>query len=394
MKLTSTHPMIGELLEPVRSWNPIIEAPSHEIDYIDIASVDRETKSITAPSVILGSNAPSRARQIICQGDVLVSTVRPNLNAVAYVESQFDKATASTGFCVLRANPEKVNPRYLYRWVTTPQFIREMTSKASGQSYPAVSDSIIKKSEIPLPPLEEQKRIAAILDKADALRRKRAEALRLTDDFLQSVFLDMFGDPVTNPKGWPIHEVGELAERVVVGHVGPTSENYTAGGIAFLRTGNVRRYRVDTREMQSITIAFHQKLKKSTLRTNDVLISRVGANRGMAAVLPASLDGANCANIVIATPGDRLRSHYLAYLVNSDLGQRDLLSGTVGSAQGVINTSSVKSWKIPIPPSNLQDGFCTIVLDSTAANEKAENQQIQMGELFESLVQRAFRGDI
>ena len=70
----------------------------------------------------------------------------------------------------------------------------------------------VERIEIPLPPLAEQKRIAAILDKADAIRRKRQQAIQLADDFLRAVFLDMFGDPVTNPKGWEIAELGSISE--------------------------------------------------------------------------------------------------------------------------------------------------------------------------------------
>ncbi|HHQ4765686.1 TPA: restriction endonuclease subunit S, partial [Aeromonas veronii] len=143
--------------------------------------------------------APSRARQLVKENDLLIATVRPNLNGVALVTADFDGATASTGYCVLRANKNKLDERYLFYWVQSVHFIRDMISKATGANYPAVSDKIIFDSKIPLPPLAEQKRIAAILDKADAIRQKRQQAIALADDFLRSIFLDMFGDPVTNP---------------------------------------------------------------------------------------------------------------------------------------------------------------------------------------------------
>jgi type I restriction enzyme, S subunit len=161
--------------------------------------------------------APSRARQLVAKDDVLVSTVRPNLNAVAYLEEEFDGATASTGFCVLRAKSNKLDSRYLYYWVHITYFIDDMVRESTGASYPAVSDSIIKKNEIPLPPIEEQKRIAAILDKADRVRRKRQEAIRLTEELGRSIFLDMFGDPVTNPKGWEIVEIDQIVDAIESG---------------------------------------------------------------------------------------------------------------------------------------------------------------------------------
>ena len=138
---------IGDLTLPVRSWSPGIEAPDEQLTYVDLSSISSETKAIESPSELLGSEAPSRARQKIRGRDILVSTVRPNLNAVAWVTSEFDGATASTGFCVLRPNLEKVCDRYLYHWVRTPEFVGEMTKVATGASYPAVSDRISERAQ-------------------------------------------------------------------------------------------------------------------------------------------------------------------------------------------------------------------------------------------------------
>ncbi len=192
---------IGELVRSVHKWNPCESATNELFTYIDIASVNRETKQVEEAVEILTHEAPSRARQIVKAGDILVSTVRPNLNAVAHLNSQFDGATASTGFTVLRTKPQRLDSWYLYYWVRTPYFIEDMVRRSAGASYPAVSDSIIKEYGIPLPPLEEQRRIAGILDRADAVRRKRQEAIALTEELLRSAFLEMFGNPVTNPKG-------------------------------------------------------------------------------------------------------------------------------------------------------------------------------------------------
>src|SRR5690606_19972428 len=125
---------------------------------------------------------------------------------------ELDGATASTGFTVLRARGDQVDRSYLFHWVKHPRFVDEMVRKATGASYPAVSDRIVRESLIPLPALAEQRRIATILDKADALRAKRREAIAKLDHLLQSVFLDMFGDQRTNPKGWSTARIDEVAE--------------------------------------------------------------------------------------------------------------------------------------------------------------------------------------
>jgi len=179
---------ISDLIHPVRNWNPSTSVAADFV-YVDISSVDAKQKRIAEPKNIPCSSAPSRARQLLASTDVLVSTVRPNLNCVAYVPGELEGAIASTGFCVLRPNKQALDSRYLFHWVQSDAFIGDMVSKATGASYPAVSDSIIHASEIPLPPLEEQRRIAAILDRAAKVRRLVTESLTATSRALyESIF--------------------------------------------------------------------------------------------------------------------------------------------------------------------------------------------------------------
>jgi len=194
---------LGDLVEPAKTWNPA-RSPSDEVfDYIDLSAVDQDAKVITGARQVSCGEAPSRARQLVSRGDVLVSTVRPNLNGVARVPDQLDGATASTGFCVLRARESKFDGGYLLHWVKSPAFVADMVNKATGASYPAASDRIVFESRIPLPALAEQRWIAEVLGRAEALRAKRRAALAQLDTLTQSLFLDLFGDPVLNPRKWP-----------------------------------------------------------------------------------------------------------------------------------------------------------------------------------------------
>nr|WP_281719497.1 restriction endonuclease subunit S [Nitrosomonas nitrosa] len=203
---------IGELVEPVSSWTPERDDPDSVFTYIDLSAVDQDTKIVSGAREIACSEAPSRARQLVRAGDVLVSTVRPNLNGVALVPPEFDGATASTGFCVLRPRPDRLDAQYLYQWVKSPRFVSDMVRRATGASYPAVSDRIVCESRMPVPPLLEQGRIAAILDKVDELRTKRRAAHSKLDSLTQSIFLDMFGDPATNPKNYSVALMGDVCD--------------------------------------------------------------------------------------------------------------------------------------------------------------------------------------
>ena len=115
---------------------------------------------------------------------MLVSTVRPNLNAVALVEEALDGATASTGFCVLRPMQEEIDSRLVFAWIRSQRFIDELSSMARGTSYPAVTDTVVKSLGIPVPPLEEQKRI---VDRLDEMRAKTSEMVAAYDAKLTAV---------------------------------------------------------------------------------------------------------------------------------------------------------------------------------------------------------------
>jgi type I restriction enzyme S subunit len=184
-----------------------------EIRYVDIGGVDRLDRRIASASTLLAADAPSRAQWVLNEGDVLVATVRPNLNAVCRIPPEFAGAIGSNGFAALRPNAALLDSWYLYFWTRSPSFIDMLVRRATGAAYPAVSLADVESLQIPLPPLDEQRRIADILDAADALRRKRREALRLLDELQRATFLEMFGDPVTNPKGWPEVRLGHHREH-------------------------------------------------------------------------------------------------------------------------------------------------------------------------------------
>ena len=135
-----------------------------EFVYVDISSVDNKFKRITEQKTLAVSAAPSRAKQRLKAGDVLVSMTRPNLNAVAMVPQELDDAVGSTGFHVLRAT-EGTEPRWLYYAVRTHHFISAMSELVQGALYPAVRPKDIRAFEIPIPPLDQQKRIVAEIEK-------------------------------------------------------------------------------------------------------------------------------------------------------------------------------------------------------------------------------------
>ena len=154
---------LGDVCNKIKTTDPK-RNPDNQFIYVDISSIDRSVKRITTPSVRMGKDAPSRARRIIHKGDVLVATTRPNLNAVALVGDDLDGQICSTGLCVLRPDGRWLDSNYLYRYTTHEPFVTALTEMVNGSMYPAVTDKHVMGQQIPLPPLTEQKRIAALLN--------------------------------------------------------------------------------------------------------------------------------------------------------------------------------------------------------------------------------------
>lgn len=165
--------------------------PEHdkEFTYIDISSIDRFRKLITSPQRIYGSDAPSRARKLVKEGDILVALTRPNLNAVAMIPADLDGEIASTGFEVLR--PHGIEARWLYYFVRTAEFIEAMSQLVQGALYPAVRGKDVLSTPIPIAPINEQRRIADKLDRVlarvDAVNEHLSRVAPLIKRFRQSV---------------------------------------------------------------------------------------------------------------------------------------------------------------------------------------------------------------
>jgi len=145
--------------------------------YIDLTSVSRENKTITDTIAISANNAPSRAQKIVKEHDVIFATTRPTLQRFTIISKKFSGEIASTGYCVLRANCKEVLPKWIYYQISTERFNQYVEVNQSGSAYPAISDAKVKEFKIPIPPLPEQEKITAILDKFDTLTHSISEGL-------------------------------------------------------------------------------------------------------------------------------------------------------------------------------------------------------------------------
>ena len=389
-----TEVAFNDCVNPVETWNPSKTAGEEEFLYIDLSAIDQERKQIAEARSVSCAEAPSRARQLVEKGDVLVSTVRPNLNGVARVGVGHHGATASTGFCVLRPAAGKLDGGYAFQWVKSPAFVNDMVSMATGASYPAVSDRIVLESKIPLPPLPEQRRIAAILDQADALRAKRREALAQLDSLTQSIFVEMFGDPVKNPMGWECRTLDQLTTKVTDGE--PLNPKLSESGMPIVMAVNVLEDRIALEKAKRVDYSLGQQFrKKCGPEVGDLFIVGRGATIGRLCRINQSDVFCLMGSVILLKPDrDVLDERFLSGMLALPSMHAMLYKTSGSSAQQAIYLKDVKKLICPLPPLPLQQTFATRIqaVESLKATHRAA--LTESNALFASLQHRAFAGQL
>lgn len=376
---------IGELVVPAETWSPEREAPDESFNYIDLSAIDQETKRIVGAREVPCAEAPSRAKQVVLEGDVLVSTVRPNLNGVARIPLELNGATASTGFCVLRPLREKLEGAYLFQWVKSPQFIANMVRRATGASYPAVSDRIVLESRMLLPPLPEQRRIAKVLDHAETLRAMRRTTLAQLDTLTQSIFHDMFGDPVTNPKGWPLRTIKEIG-HVTTGSTPPSAKpDMFDGPIPFITPGDLES---DSPAKRSLTEAGAGE--SVTVWPGATLVCCIGATIGK--IGKTSVRSAFNQQINAIEWGETIDDNYGFAVLR--FFKPTIISWAASTTLPILKKSVFERIEIPVPPIDLQRKFSRRLSAVGVLEGSIKASLASLDELFGTLQSRAFRGEL
>ncbi len=323
---------------------------------------------------------------------VLYSKLRPYLNKVLLPESF---GIGTTELVPMLPDAERLDRKYLAYYLRSERFLKWVSNQTAGAKMPRVSMKVFWEREIPLPPLPEQKRIAAILDKADQLRQKRQQAINLADEFLRSVFLEMFGDPVTNPKGFPVGSIRDLLTEAKYGTSSKASE--TDGEYPVLRMGNITYGgKWDLTDLKYVDLSDADK-PKYLAQKGDLVFNRTNSRElvGKTAVYDFEYPMALAGYLIRGRVNLRGNPCYIAAYLNSKHGKKTLLSmckSIVGMAN--INAQEMQNIKILIPPIDLQNKYHQIELAVRGRLDTMTGSSSNMGTLFNSLSQKAFAGQL
>ncbi|TRU13110.1 MAG: restriction endonuclease subunit S [Microcystis sp. Msp_OC_L_20101000_S702] len=306
------------------------------------------------------------------------------------------KALLNQRVCRVIASSKNLDDQYLFYFLPRP--LKQIEAKSNFVTVKHLSVKQIQAIKIPLPPLEEQRRIAAILDKADGVRRKRKEAIRLTEELLRSTFLEMFGDPVTNPKGWEVIDLGKISQIQGGLQVTPARKELPLE-VPYLRVANVYRDKLLLDEIKNIRVT-SSELERINMKAGDILIVEGHGNKeeiGRSSVWDGSIE--NCVHqnhlIRVRLDPDKAEPIYISAYLNSAGGRCQLTKfGKTTSGLNTISTSNVKATKVLCPPIEMQKRYLDFQRKLTEAKNASVEHLEQSENLFNSLLQRAFRGEL
>jgi len=289
---------------------------------------------------------------------------------------------------------DTVHGNYLYYCMLA--FSKKLQALGNGATFKEVSKKTVEEFKIPLPPLDEQKRIAAILDKADVIRRKRQQAIQLADDFLRSVFLGMFGDPLANPNGWNVEALGKLTTKITDGKHGDCSDEKDSG-YYFISAKDVNHGIVNYQNSRQINKKeFDEVHRRTDLKSGDIVMVNTGATIGRVAIVRDDKRNNRTtfqkSVAIIKLDKQALNPTFLKFVFL--LRIKDFASVGSGSAIKNLLLSKMREFPIIVPPLELQKDFEKIVLKIEQSSINKEECTVSTLELFNSLSQKAFAGEL
>jgi len=270
----------------------------------------------------------------------------------------------------------------------------DVTPFINGSTRQKLTKGSLCKIQIPLPPLSEQKRIAEILDCADAIRRTRQETLKTCDELLRSTFLEIFGDPVTNPMGWEVRELGEVLDFLTSGSRG-WAKYYSSSGDLFLRIQNVKGSRLKLDDVVFVNAPDSAEAKRTKVEYGDVLLS-ITADLGRTAVIGEDCPVAyiNQHLAILRVNKDILNPYFLSLFLSTEGGRLQFATLNKGGVKAGLNFNDIKSLKILVPPTEQQFRAEILFNRQQELETELKVSTKQEDTLFNSLVQRAFRGEL
>lgn len=300
----------------------------------------------------------SMARARVHYGDVLLNITGASIGRVASFDLIDVKANVNQHVCVIRPRPDLLSYKYLSHLIATAEFQAEIDRLQHGGTRQALTFGQIAEFEIPHPPLSEQRRIADVLDRAEALRAKRRAALAELATLSSAIFHQICGDPASNPRRWPTVRLSELVrtdDSINYGVVQPGDD--LDEGVPLIRVGDLHDGQIRSSGLKRISPSIESNYKRSRLCGDEILLSCVGSI-GMVALADESLKGFNIARAVTRIRlSDEVNRVYVAKYLESAFVQNYFTRELRTVSQPTLNIKQIAETEVRLPPYEVQQAF-------------------------------------
>lgn len=376
-------------------WSPA-KKPRESFKYIEISSVDNKTGTIIKTKRIDGKNPPSRAKKIVRGNDIIFGTTRPYLKNISLIPEHLDNQICSTGFCVLRADIEQVIPEWIFLASRSDIVIDQVIPGQDKSAYPAVSDDEVLDALIPLPPIDEQRRIVARIEKltkrVEEARKLRRKAIADVEKYLATAVAKFFEGREGN--GWETKKVKEICEYPQYGYT--ESANLSRVGPKFLRITDIQDGKVD---WNSVPYCECDEVEKYRLKTDDIVFARTGATTGKSFIVKEPPEAVFASYLIRLRAGRPILPEFLAWYFQSSLYWRAVSSGIEDGNRPNMNGTKLANLKVPFPEDKLEQQRIVSYLDSLRSKvdelKRLQGEtEAELEKFTHALLAKAFRGEL
>jgi type I restriction enzyme, S subunit len=390
------HIEINKIVLKTRLKDPTKE-PEKQFYYIDVSSVSNILFKIAEPNYMTGKEAPSRARKLIQTEDVIFATVRPTLKRIAFIPKEFDGQICSTGYCVLKADKNQVDPLFLYFSLLPDFFMEKIEKLQRGASYPAIRDYDLKSQKIFLPSLPEQHKIAYILNTVQKAIEQQDKLIRQTTELKKALMQKLFTEGTKGekqkqteiglaPESWDVVELSEVCEKPQYGFTDSAS---ATGNAKFLRITDITEFGVNWKDVPFCNCPDFSKYE---LKDGDIVFARIGATTGKSYLINNPPKSVYASYLIRVRCKEEILPEFLIYYFASEHYWKQIDATKGNNLKGGVNGSILSKLLIPKPSitEQMQIANSLKALDSKLAFSLKKKQTLS--DLFKTLLHELMTG--
>ena len=360
--------------------------------YISTGAVDTDHIVESDIEIVDYSGRPSRANLEVSAGDVLFAKMQGTKKTLL-IDDMLSNNVYSTGFCAVKANKGVLTDKCLYHLLTSRAFLDQKDKNCSGATQKAITNGGLKKISIKIPDYSEQERIGDLLDLLMTIINQRQTELQQLDNLVKARFVEMFGDPTTNPKGYPVHHLSKFTHFLTSGSRGWSQYCDDGGSEWFITIKNVKDCYISIDNMQSINAPQNAEAKRTRVQEGDLLIS-ITADLGRTGVVTKEIaeHGAyiNQHLICIRLNRENVEPLFVAYYLESPAGKGQFVTKNQNAVKAGLNFNSINTLNLMVPPLNEQQAFIRAVKQIGKSKRVVQQALDKAQLLFDSLMQKYF----